>query len=420
MVEAVNAPFHHLPLIIFAIAAIPPAANGHVLDEYLQSTLVAIEPGDIRLKINLTPGIEIAEKVLKQIDHNGDRAVSSDEAEAYAEMLKRDLTVRLDGREAQLKLTASNIPEQAELRTGHGIIQMEFSITPCTFSGGNHRLTFENRHFNSLGVYLFNAARSRSLSIRIARQSRNVNQSRGEIEFAYAPPNSLSLRTMGLLASVAVVLVGTLAVLWRLKRSTTNLRCSLSVQRRIISLWIIVIVILGGCGSPTPPPPITGPPPPPPAPVPELKPAPPPNPQPDPFETAMSESSSIVKRYGSVYASVKDDVTADKAVEEIGRMTTRLRELTAAIGKIPYRAGQEKHALALQTDLTQLQTAQLSNPDMQRVLSDPDLGLKFIVAHQSFVTEGLLPLGQTVVARQQSAPQQPEPSSAPHRMPSTK
>jgi hypothetical protein len=75
---------------------------------------------------------------------------------------------------------------------------------------------------------------------------------------------------------------------------------------------------------------------------------------------------------------------------------------------------QQKHALALQGELTQLQTAQLTNPDMQRVLGDPDIGLKLIAAHQSFVTEGLLPLGQIVVARQVSGLVPPaEPQSTP-------
>jgi len=222
VVEAVTAPFHRLPLIIIALAAFPPAAVGHVLDEYLQATLVSIEPDDVRLKINLTPGIEIAEKVLSQIDHNGDGAISSDESAAYAETLRRDLTVRLDGRDAQLKLTASNIPELAELRTGHGIIQMEFSVTPCSFSGGNHRLSFENRHFDSVGVYLFNAACPQSGSIRIARQNRNANQSNGEIEFAYTVPSALSLRATGFLASVGVVVVGMLAALRGRKRQSAN------------------------------------------------------------------------------------------------------------------------------------------------------------------------------------------------------
>ena len=134
----------------------------------------------------------------------------------------------------------------------------------------------------------------------------------------------------------------------------------------------------------------------------------------------MSEVITIVRRYGTVYASVKDDATANKAVEEIGRMTARLRELTAEIGKMPYRAGQEEHTLAFQTVLTQLQTAQLSNPDMQGVLGDPDLGLKFIAAHQSFVTEGLLPLGQAVVAQQPNVSQQPVPSAPTQSAPSTK
>lgn len=220
--EAVTAPLHRLPLIFLALAAIPAAAHGHVLDEYLQSTLVAIEPGDIRLKINLTPGIEIADKILDLIDQDGDGAFSSDELAAYAEMLKRNVTVRLDGRDTQLQLTASNIPELAELRTGNGIIQMEFSITSGSFSGGNHTLTVENRHFDSMGVYLFNAARPQSTSIHIAKQNRNANQSRGEIEFEYAAPHSLSFRTTAFLASVAVVFVGMLLALRRLQWNSTN------------------------------------------------------------------------------------------------------------------------------------------------------------------------------------------------------
>jgi hypothetical protein len=145
------------------------------------------------------------------------------------------------------------------------------------------------------------------------------------------------------------------------------------------------------------------------------KPAPPPpeKPKPDPLETAMNEVSQIVKRYGTVFAGVKDEATADKAVQEIGRMTARLRELTAEISKLPPRPVQEKFAIQLQNDLTQLSTAQLNNPDMQRVLSDPDLGLKFIAAQQSFVTEGLLPLGHALASSQSSATIPPsEPPAA--------
>jgi len=235
VVEAVNSRFPRLRLIlaaiIAAIVALPPVAFGHVLDEYLQSTLIVIEPGDIRLKINLTPGTEIAGKVLIRIDPNGDGAVSGDESAAYAEMVKDDLTVRLDGRETQLHLTASNMPDLVELRSGHGIIQMEFSIAPCSFSHGNHRLTLENRHFDSLGVYLVNAARPHSASIRITSQNRNVNQSRGEIEFAYTAPRSLSLISAGLLASAAVVVAGMLTAVRRIKWRSASAPTSLHESR---------------------------------------------------------------------------------------------------------------------------------------------------------------------------------------------
>jgi hypothetical protein len=192
-----------------------------------------------------------------------------------------------------------------------------------------------------------------------------------------------------------------------------------NLQVRGLPLWFFAMALLAGCGSPTPTKPNAGPPSPPPVPEPQpvLQ---PPKPQPDPYETALAEVSTIVKRYGSIYAGINDDATGNKAVEEIGRMTARLRELSAKIGKMPYRADQEKHALALQTDLTQLQTAQLTNADMQRVFGDPDLGLKLVDAHQHFVLEGLLPLGQAVVARQPSAPQPSEPPAAPTDSPALK
>ena len=62
--------------LIAAGAAAAPTAYAHVLDEYLQSTLVIIEPGDIRLSIHLTPGVEIADQVLAHIDQDRDGTIS--------------------------------------------------------------------------------------------------------------------------------------------------------------------------------------------------------------------------------------------------------------------------------------------------------------------------------------------------------
>jgi hypothetical protein len=189
MVEALTTTLRCLPLLLalLALLAFPSAVFAHRLDEYLQATLVAIEPNGVRLQINLTPGVDVAEQVLAQIDGDRDGAISKKEATAYAELLKRDLTLRVDGRKLKLKLTASQFPAPTELRTGLGIIQMEFSATHGPLATGAHRLTFENRHLMTVSVYLINAAQPKSRTIQITSQKRNDNQGTGEVEFTFHP-----------------------------------------------------------------------------------------------------------------------------------------------------------------------------------------------------------------------------------------
>lgn len=187
-------------LLVLALLALQSPAFAHRLDEYLQATLVAINPDDVRLQINLTPGVDVAEQVLAQIDRNRDGVISTKEVTAYAESLKGDLTLRLDQQNLELTLTASDVPAIAELRTGHGIIQMEFAARPGLIAAGAHRLTLQSRHLPLLSVYLFNAAKPKSDLVRVTKQSRNDNQSTGEIEFTVLSGNAIStpqLRTTG-------------------------------------------------------------------------------------------------------------------------------------------------------------------------------------------------------------------------------
>jgi hypothetical protein len=175
-----------------AVFALSSAAFSHPLDSYVQATLVAIAPGEIRLQINLTPGVAIAAKVLSLIDRDHDGVISTNEAAAYAQLLKHDLAARIDQRDLELTLAASNFPEPAELRTGWGIIQMEFLGKAGNLAAGAHRFTLENRHLPGISVYLFNAERPSAATIQIASQKRNETQSLGEIDFNYNPLPSSS------------------------------------------------------------------------------------------------------------------------------------------------------------------------------------------------------------------------------------
>jgi hypothetical protein len=217
MVEAVTMTLRRLAPLLLALLAFPPAVFAHRLDEYLQATLVIIQPGEVRLEINLTPGVAVAEQVLTLIDRDRDGVISTNEAAAYAGLLKRDLIVRLDERDVELKLCASNFPEPAEFRTGLGIIQMEFAVTPSSLSAGAHRLTLENRHLPTVSVYLFNAAQPQSGSVRIITQMRNQNQSMGEIAFDYHPPPNPSI-TVGIVVSLAAMFVVLFASVWQARK----------------------------------------------------------------------------------------------------------------------------------------------------------------------------------------------------------
>jgi hypothetical protein len=186
MVEAVTRIVCRLSLLL-VLLAFPCAVFAHRDDQYLQATLVAIEPSGIRLQINLTPGVAVAEQVLAQIDHDRDGAISKNEAAAYAKLLKGDLTLRVDGRDLELKLTGLEFVPPEELRTGSGIIQTEFSAIFPPLAAGPHRLALENRHLATISVYLINATQPRFATVRITRQKRNENQSAGEIAFTFHP-----------------------------------------------------------------------------------------------------------------------------------------------------------------------------------------------------------------------------------------
>jgi hypothetical protein len=187
MVQAVTAPLRRLPLLLVGLVALQSAVIAHRLDEYLQASLLAIEPGGIRLQINLTPGVIVAEQLLARIDRDGDGAISRKEASAYGEELRGDLTARLDGHNIELKFTGFNFSEPAELRAGIGILQCEFSATAVSMTAGAHKLTLDNRHLPAISAYLVNAEKPKAASVRIITQKRNQNQSASEIDFSFDP-----------------------------------------------------------------------------------------------------------------------------------------------------------------------------------------------------------------------------------------
>ena len=182
MVEISHTMLRCLPLLL-ACLGFPSVGLAHQLDEYMQAMLVYLEPKEVRFAIHLTPGVAVADQVLALIDRNHDGAISAQEARTYTDLVQQDLTVQLDGRKLVLRPAATYFPEPAELRTGWGFIQMQFSAPTGSLAPGGHTLSIQNRHQGKISAYLVNAILPKTENIRITRQNRNVTQSFGEIMF---------------------------------------------------------------------------------------------------------------------------------------------------------------------------------------------------------------------------------------------
>jgi hypothetical protein len=73
------------PLAVLGMAILLPAtAAAHRLDEYLQTTRLALAPDGVVVALDLTPGGDVVSGVLAPIDCDGDRRLSSVEGRSYA------------------------------------------------------------------------------------------------------------------------------------------------------------------------------------------------------------------------------------------------------------------------------------------------------------------------------------------------
>lgn len=173
--------------LVMVLLASRSAALAHQIDECVQAMVVTIEPALLRLDLHLTPGTEVADRVLALVNPKGLNGISVAEGLLYGDRLRKDLVVRLDGEIVEAFGVATAVVPNAEiLRSGAGMIQIEF-IATGTIPAGVHRLRVENHHLPEISAYLFNAARPESEAIRIVEQVRNKNQSIGEIEFTVQP-----------------------------------------------------------------------------------------------------------------------------------------------------------------------------------------------------------------------------------------
>src|SRR5262245_17279005 len=101
-------------------------AFAHRVDEYLQAALLNLAGGRVEINLRLTPGIEVLGKVLATIDRDGDGVISPFEQQAYAEMVRREVSLTVDNELMPLSVASVTFPPLREMKEGVGEIAIRF------------------------------------------------------------------------------------------------------------------------------------------------------------------------------------------------------------------------------------------------------------------------------------------------------
>jgi hypothetical protein len=179
--------------LLIALAA---PARAHQLDEYVQASKISVGKDRVTVELRLTPGVKVLSRVLAAIDPDGDGIVSPAEQRAYAERVRSDLSLTLDGMRLPLRLVALGFPGIDEMKEGLGEIRLDFdAVVPAGAS--KRRLTFENHHQRDVAVYLANALIPQDADIRITAQRRSYEQASFTLDYTQPAPSSPVGRTRG-------------------------------------------------------------------------------------------------------------------------------------------------------------------------------------------------------------------------------
>lgn len=176
------------PWSLIAVAlTVSPAVLAHRLDDYLQATRVGLAGDRIVLKIDLTPGVELAPAILASIDSDRDGRIDAAEAAAYARRVIEEVALEVDGTRRPLDLVSDTFPSVPAMRAGIGVIRIE-ARAPWAGRPGRHVLRYRNDHRPASSVYLVNALVPASRSIEVTEQDRDVLQREIRLAFTIGEP----------------------------------------------------------------------------------------------------------------------------------------------------------------------------------------------------------------------------------------
>ena len=179
-------------LVAALVVAAGAGVSAHRYDEYLHAARIAIAPASIRLEVSLTPGMAVADAVIRDIDTDRDAVLSDGERRAYAQRVLGGLSLRLDEAPVPLTVASSDFPAAGALRGGDAAITIVAAAHVPQAAQGEHRLSFRNANAAHGAVYLANALLPEDDRVSITGMTHAVDQSGLTVAYTVRPVRSWS------------------------------------------------------------------------------------------------------------------------------------------------------------------------------------------------------------------------------------
>jgi len=192
---------------VAAVVVAGRQTSAHRLDELLQAARIGIAGDRVDLELDLTPGAAVSDRMIAEIDRDGDGSFSNDEQRSFVDRVFTQIEMTADGTRLRVTPRSFTFPAAAAFRTGDGVIAIRAAAPmPANFQGAHH-LAFQNDYRRDISVYLANALVPETNRVAVTGQQRDGVQSRLIIAYDLRAQQQEALPYAGLFAAIAAVVV---------------------------------------------------------------------------------------------------------------------------------------------------------------------------------------------------------------------
>jgi hypothetical protein len=105
-------------------AMVTGAVSAHPVHEVVQNAYLTLSPGKVGLELELTAGPQVAGRLIRALDRNGDKQISPAEAHAFAGRVLAQSRLTIDRRPLVIRALSVDVPSYAALLGAHGTIRI--------------------------------------------------------------------------------------------------------------------------------------------------------------------------------------------------------------------------------------------------------------------------------------------------------